>query len=431
MIFTARHKTGALDLEAVEMALRAALQQAGAAGLSQLLRQESPAEPYLPCSCGGQARYKGMRTKPLLTVLGRAEMQRAYYWCSRCQQGQFSADTALDVVNTELSPGVRRMLTLVGSECSSFERGREQMKLLAGLEVTTKAVERTTESIGADIAQREQGTIQQALQRELPIAVGQAIPVMYVQMDGTGVPMVSKELEGRTGKGSNGRAHTREVKLGCVFTQTTVDAEGWPVRDEDSTTYTGAIETAEEFSRRLYTEAQQRGWDRAQKKVVMGDGAEWIWNRTQEIFPGATEIVDLYHARHHLWDLSSKLHPSDVAAKRRWVMSHQHFLDDGKIELLVNRLRALGTERQELAEEIETEASYFERNAARMRYPKFRKQGLFVGSGVIEAGCKTLIATRLKRSGMFWTVRGANAVIAVRCSRHSREFDDYWESRRP
>ncbi len=235
---------------------------------------------------------------------------------------------------------------------------------------------------------------------------------------------------GWTGKGSNGRAHTREVKLGCVFTPTKLDAEGWPVPDEDSTTYTGAIETAEEFSRRLYTEAQQRGWDRAQKKVVMGDGAEWIWNRTQEIFPGATEIVDLYHARQHLWDLSSKLHPNEVAAKRRWVMSHQHLLDDGKIELLANRLRALGTERQELADDIATEANYFERNAARMRYPKFRQQGLFVGSGVIEAGCKTLIGSRLKRSGMFWTVRGANAVIAVRCCRHSREFDDYWESRR-
>jgi len=180
VIFTARRKTGAMDLEAVEMALRTALQQAGAAGLSQLLRQESPAEPHVPCSCGGQARYKGMRTKPLLTVLGRAEMRRAYYWCSRCQQGQFCTDAALDVENTELSPGVRRMLTLVGSECSSFERGREQMKLLAGLEVTTKAVERTTESIGADIARREQDIIQQALQRELPIAVGQAIPVMYV-----------------------------------------------------------------------------------------------------------------------------------------------------------------------------------------------------------------------------------------------------------
>jgi hypothetical protein len=238
-------------------------------------------------------------------------------------------------------------------------------------------------------------------------------------------------VEGRTGKGNNGRAHTREVKLGCVFTQTKVDAGGWPMRDEDSTTYTGAIETAEEFSRRLYTEAQRRGWDRAQKKVVMGDGAEWIWNLAQEQFPGAIEIVDLYHARQHVWDLGSKLYPRDEAAKRRWAMSHQHWLDAGKIEPLVGRLRALGTERQEPAEDIETEANYFERNAARMRYPTFRKQGLFVGSGVIEAGCKTLIGARLKRSGMFWTVRGANAVIAVRCCRQSREFDDYWESRRP
>src|SRR5260370_7720604 len=201
-----------------------------------------------------------MRSKPLLTVLGRAEIRRAYYWCSRCQQGQFSTDAALDVENTKLSPGVRRMFTLVGVECSSSEGGGEQMKLLAGLEVTTKAVEGTTESVGGDIARREQDTIQQARQRELPIAVGQGIPVMYVQMDGTGVPMVSKELEGRTGKGSNGRAHTQKVKLGCVLTQPNPDSKPSTVLDQDSTTYTGAIETAEEFSRRLYTEAQQRGW---------------------------------------------------------------------------------------------------------------------------------------------------------------------------
>lgn len=412
------------------MALRSALHQAGAAGLSELLQQEAPAEPHLPCPCGGQARFKDMRHKPVLTVLGPVEMQRAYYWCSRCRQGQFSTDAALDLEHTKLSPGVRRMLALVGSECSSFERGREQMKLLAALEVTTKAVERTTENIGADIARREQERIAQALQRELPIAVGQSIPILYVQMDGTGVPVVPKETEGRKGKGENGRAHTREVKLGCVFTQAKVDAEGWPVRDEDSTTYTGAIETAEEFSRRLYTEAHRRGWDRARKKVVMGDGAEWIWNQTQEHFPGATEIVDLYHARQHLWDLGGKLHPHEEATKRRWVMSQRHWLDAGKIEQLVHRLRAFSAERQELAKDIELEAHYFERNAERMRYPQFREQGLFVGSGVIEAGCKTLIATRLKRSGMFWTVRGANAVIAVRCCRHSREFDDYWEARR-
>ncbi len=199
---------------------------------------------------------------------------------------------------------------------------------------------------------------------------------MYVQMDGTGVPMVSKELEGRKGKGSNGRAHTREVKLGCVFTQTKRDAEGWPVRDEDSTSYTGAIETVEEFSRRLYTEAQQRGWDRAQKKVVVGDGAEWIWNLAQEQFPRAIEIVDLYHARQHLWDLSGKLHPSDVAAKRRWVMSQQHFLDDGKIELLVNRLRAQGTKKPELAEKHRDRGQLFREQCGAHALPKVPQAGV-------------------------------------------------------
>jgi hypothetical protein len=111
-------------------------------------------------------------------------------------------------------------------------------------------------------------------------------------------------------------------------------------------------------------------------------------------------------------------------------MAHQHFLDDGKIEKLVAKLRSLSPDNPELAAAVRTEANYFERNAERMRYPKFRKQNLFIGSGVIEAGCKTVMGSRLKRSGMFWTVRGANAVIALRCCRHSRQFDDYWEHRR-
>jgi hypothetical protein len=429
-IFAERRKTGELDVEAVELALRTALHAAGAAGLSELLREPGPVPASVPCACGSKARYKDMRPKPIVTVLGPAHMLRPYYWCSRCRQGRFPADAARDIEDTEFSPGVRRMLALVGSECSSFDGGRQQMELLADLVVTTKAVERVTEAIGSDIAHRQQQTIQQAMQLELPVAVGQPIPKMYVQMDGTGVPMVAKETEGRSGKGEDGRAHTREAKLGCVFTQTTTDDQDRPVRDEDATTYTGAIETAAEFSRLIYTEAHQRGWSRAQVKVVMGDGADWIWNICQEQFPGAIQIVDLYHARQHLWDLGGQLHPHNENAKRRWVMTHQHLLDDGKIEKLVAKLRTLSPDNPELAAAIRTEANYFERNAHRMRYPKFRSQHLFVGSGVIEAGCKTVIGSRVKRSGMFWTVRGANAVIALRCCRHSRQFDDYWEHRR-
>jgi len=432
VVFQDRRKTGRLDLEATEMAVRSALHRAGAAALSQLLQFPAPSDEQrtVPCPCGQPAPYHQLRTKPVLTAVGPAEVSRPYYWCPTCHAGQFPADVELDIENTELSPGVRRMQAMVG-QAAPFDHGREQMKVLAGLEVTAKSVERTAEGIGADVAQREQGEIQKALQLDLPVVAGEPIPILYVQMDGTGVPVVKKETVGRQGKIEGQPAHTRDVKLGCVFTQTTWDQQGYPIRAPDSTTYTGAIETAEEFGWRLYREAWIRGWSRAQKKVVMGDGAEWIWNLAALHFPGAIQIVDLYHARQHLWELARRLYPQDEGKLSAWMKVHQkRLLDKGKIEKLVGVLRAIQSSTSEVAEKIRTEANYFARNAERMRYPQFRRQHLFVGSGVIEAGCKTVVASRLKRSGMFWTVRGANAILALRCAHLNGRFEDYWEGRR-
>jgi len=167
------------------------------------------------------------------------------------------------------------------------------------------------------------------------------------------------------------------------------------------------------------------------KKVVIGDGAEWIGNLVAEHFPDALQIVDLYHARQHLWEVARKLYPQDEVQQRAWMKIHQkRLLDQGEIKKLVDALRSLETANPEIAEKMRTEAEYFERNTQRMRYPKFRRQHLFVGSGVIEAGCKTVIGSRLKQSGMFWTVRGANAILALRCSHLNGHFEDYWERRR-
>jgi hypothetical protein len=413
------------------MAMRSALHHAGATALSELLQFPVPAAEgrSIPCPCGHPAGYQELRSKPLLTVVGEATVSRPYYLCAHCHRGQFPADVELDIENTEFSPGVRRMQAVVGQE-APFDRGRQQLKLLADLEVTTKAVERTAEAIGEDIAARQQAEIQRAMQLDLPMIVGRSIPVLYIQFDGTGVPVVKKETVGRQGKTEGQPAHTREAKLGCAFTQTTCDQEGYAIRDPDSTTYVGAIETAEKFGQRIYLEAWKRGWSRAEKKVVMGDGAEWIWNLADQYFPGATQIVDLFHARAHLWELARKLHPNDESGQNRWMMVHQDLLDTCKIKKLVTSLQSIQTPSVELAEKLRTEAEYFRRNARRMRYPKFRRQHLFVGTGVIEAGCKTLIGSPCKQSGMFWTVRGANAILALRCCQFNGEFEDYWEARR-
>jgi len=306
------------------------------------------------------------RAKKLVTTLGAIVVERPYYHCGHCGSGFAPRDQELDVEAMQYSPGVRRMTALVGSE-TSFDRGRVLLDELAGVELTAKA-------IGADIAAREQVEISRAVQLELPEICLPEIPILYVEMDGTGVPTTT----GRKGKGG-GQAGIREVKLGCVFTQTSCDEQGRPLRDED--------------------------------------------------FPGAIEIVDLYHAREHLWELAAKLFPADEKRRRNWARRLRKKLDAGRIEQVVVTLRSFDIDDAEMARQLELEACYFERNAERMRYHDFRKQGLFLGSGVIEAACRTVIASRLKRSGMFWSVRGANAITALRRARLNNRFDDYWETR--
>lgn len=415
------HKTGTMDLEAVETLVRDSMHHAGAMAMQRLLCMPAPHDRQVPCGCGQQARYHETRPKQILTMLGPVVYDRAYYLCLSCHQGHSPRDRELDVVGTECSPGVRRMMAAVGSE-ASFDSGRQQLHLLAGLEVTTKAVERHAEAIGADIVEREQAKRDRLVQLEFPDILGAAVPVLVVEMDGAQVPMVRAELEGRAGRSPGQPARTREVKLGCVFTHTTTDAKGRPIRDAASTTYTGAIETAELFGRRLYAEAFERGWDRATLRVVLGDGAEWIWNIANQHFVGAVQIVDVWHAREHLWGLAAKLFPSDEKQRKRWAKKLIQKLNRGRVESVVSELRSFPTRNALLRGELRIQADYFERNRNRMRYPKFRKQGLFIGSGVIEAGCRTVIGSRLKQSGMFWTVRGANAIIALRCNRLSGKF---------
>ena len=188
-----------------------------------------------------------MRAKTFLSVIGPIRIRRPYYFCSHCCKGQSPVDSALDIAGRESSPDVRRMEAVVGSN-APFGRGCEPLKALAGLEVTAKAIERTAESIGADIASREQQEMDRAKQLVFPLVCKQNIPKMYVLMDGSHPGM----------------------QVGCVFTQTRVDDEGRPMRDPESTTYTGAIETAEEFGLRLYTEAWRRGWEWATLRIVIG-----------------------------------------------------------------------------------------------------------------------------------------------------------------
>jgi hypothetical protein len=370
------------------------------------------------CTCGATMESRGLKTKEILTILGPVSYSRSMFTCPACNTVRYPGDEALGVVNTTRSPGLRRMMARAGSQ-STFREGRDDLRIYAGINVSAKDVERVAEQIGREM---------EAWQGRDVLPLQEAVPVLYVSYDGTGVPMTKAELKGRRGKQSDGSARTREAKIGCVFTQTTTDPSGFPIRDPQSTTFVGAIETAERFGSRIFTEALRRGIDYAQQVVVLGDGAEWIRNLSDLHFPQATMIIDLYHAREHVAQLCKYLFVDEKQVIRhriRWWTD----LDQGKVEKILFEARKALPEDAETRKKAGTEINYLEKNKERMRYSEFRAQGFFVGSGVVEAGCKTVIGQRLKQSGMEWSLRGANAIIALRCVMKSNRFEDYWESR--
>jgi len=419
-----------VDLEAWETALRAAVLSAGAKILEGLLQGiGSGKEPCaILCACGIRMESRGLKQKGLLTILGPVTYRRSMFQCPACQATRYPGDEELDIVDTTRSPGVRRMMARAGSQ-STFKESREDLKIYAGLEVSAKDVERVAEGIGQAMETwaRQQ---QEEILGNLESGVSEkTIPTLYISYDGTGIPMIEEELKGRQGKQADGSAKTREAKLGCVFHQTTTNAQGFPVRDPDSTSFVGAIESSEEFGWRIYGEAERRGLSKAQRVIILVDGAKWNKSLAQMHFHEATFIIDLYHARQHVSELCKLL----FAGNEKKIGQHRirwwTDLDDGKVEKIIRQAQQLLPHEDEAKKKAETQIHFLEQNKEHMRYAAFRAQGLFVGSGVVEAGCRTLIGQRLKQSGMEWSLRGANAIIALRCMIKSGRFEDYWESR--
>jgi len=410
--------------------LRRAVLSAGAGLLEELVsgigcgrRSEA-----LICSCGAKMESRGLKTKKLLTILGELSFSRSMFECPLCGEVCIPGDEELDVVSTSRSPGVRRMEARAGSR-STFKEGRDDLRVYAGIEVSAKDVERVAEKTGEEIARWLAEEREEILAAEIPIRPEKTIPVMYVSYDGTGIPMVPAALAGRKGKQKDGSSKTREVKLGCVFTQTGVNEKGFAVRDPDSTSFIGGIETAETFGEWIYAEALRRESHKANKVVVLGDGALWIRGIAEMHFPQALQIVDLYHAREHVSDLCKLLFKD----KEKQIIHHRirwwTDLDAGRVEKIAGEAKLKLPEDLKAKELAEKQIAYLENNKERMRYKDYRTQGLFVGSGVIEAGCKTVVGQRLKQSGMEWSVDGANAIISLRCAALSGRLEDFWESR--
>lgn len=362
---------------------------------------------------GPKQRFVERRHLEITGLFGPMHIFRDYYTAG--QQGCCPADNALGLEGA-YTPALSRMMLRAAAKNSYVEASADLFEY-AGVKVCDRQIQRLVQTVAPAV-----GPWLETLQEPGPV------PILYISGDGTGVPMRKEELEGRRGKQADGSAKTREVKLGCVFVQTEVDSEGHPIRKEASTSYVGSFEGAAEFGLLLRQEARRRGLARAVQVVFIGDGAAWVWEVARVNFPGAILILDFYHALQHvhglvesLWDKDS---PEAGKATKRWTAwllkdKAGQIISQAKEQLA----RALDTEH------AEREIGYLENNLARMTYGSFRKAGYFIGSGVVEAGCKTVVGKRMKCSGMFWSEEGGQGILDLRCALLSNRLDAFCQTR--
>ena len=414
------------DFQAIETeARRVALQAMGRAVARKLNADRSDqAGPRLACGCGAQARFVGRRPKDFTSALGVLTLTRAWYHCGRCGRGFAPRDRELGMAGTALSPAALRMVGVAAAR-ASFAGSSALIRELAGLAVAPKTVERHAEALGREVASDECRVIEPE-----PCEA----PTLYLGLDGTGVPARKAEVAGRAGKQPDGSARTREAKIAVIWSAQGRDPHGRPVRDPGSATYNAAIETIASrdadtgpapFAARVLREAERRDFDRATRRVVLGDGAPWIWNFADEHCPDAIQIVDIFHAKGHLFDVAKAIYGAGSEVGEHWARQRRGELDQGRIDALIDALQ----NHAETCGEARRNVEYFTNNRQRMDYPRFRAMGLCVATGVVEGGCKNIVGARLKQGGMHWTVAGANAIIALRCAVESNRFDDFWERR--
>ena len=357
----------------------------------------------------GQRRHAGRRCE-VLSVFGPLTLARDYYHPAG-PEGGFPLDRALGLIGG-CTPGAARMLGRTAAQLPYLESS-QQLQELAGITVDPSQIQRLVQWLGPPAQDRLV---------ELPAPASGPVPQFYVSVDGTGVPLIRAELEGRRGRGPDGRARTREIKLAALFTQTTRDAEGHPIRDPQSTTYLASFVSSDSFGGLVRRAALARGFDQAGQGIFLGDGAAWVWEIARTCFPQAVPILDYYHASEHVVALAKAVY-LDVGTAQNWAVRWRSLLYDSELDVLLAEARAAADPAP--TEAGQRELDYLERNRARMDYRHYRAQGWFIGSGVVEAGCKRVIGQRLKQSGMFWREEGATAVASLRCALLSAGGWDY------
>jgi hypothetical protein len=396
----------------VEAGIQGAVARIGAELIRTVLQQRVDHADAQRATPAGMIRV-GPRHIWVRSLWGDIPIRRAYYIRVEGGDGSTPADSLLGLWH-RCTPALARIVSALAAEVP-FEAGADLLHQTTVATINGRQFHRLAADAGA--AARRWATSR----KPLP----DVHDVLYVSYDGTGVPMRKECLTGRRGKGPDGKARTREMRLGCVFTQTALDEAGRPVRDQDSTTYVSGLLNSEQFGRLIKAEAVRRGARKARRVVVLSDGAKWCAKAAAMNFPRALHILDFYHAAEHVRDLSKALFGENRKATVQFRVWRRALLR-GKADVVIGTAQGLLNQAAE-PDEAQRQVAYLQHNRPHMQYDLYRNEGLFIGSGVIEAGCKTVVAQRTKLSGMLWGQTGLAHILTLRCLNLGHELGMFWD----
>lgn len=408
-------------LATLEQAVVPAIRTVGATlitGLCGLLATQD-SDRTVPCGCGQQAHYQRMRSATVTTLLGTIQIPRAYYLCPACHQGQAPADATLQIVAGSVSDGLAEVMTLLGSTQDSFADAAAILERLTLVHVCPNSIRHATESLGTHLltVDRTRASTQQDVRTgSAPTpARSPRLRRIYISMDGIQV-------------------HFRqiswgELKVGCVYHTT---ARPHPTHIDqvvirlEHPSYCAHRGDPAAFAALLWQEAMRRGVLESEEVIVLGDGSAWIWGIADNQFPGATQILDWYHASSYVWTAAQAIWPTDTGQQTQWVKTQLTALWESRVDAVLAELE----QHRGCGEAVERTITYYTNQRSRMDNAAYRARGLQIGSGSIESACKQLVTSRLKGAGMVWDEAGAEAVVTVRAYLKSGRWDEAM-ARRP
>lgn len=372
--------------------------------------------------CGGDARFVARRGKWCTSLLGVVRLQRCYYHCRRCGQGHVPWDETLRLSASSLTPAASEAASIAGVQTSFAQSAEVTLEKLCGLRLSESTVERVTEGAGARLRVLLQEKV--AFGPEQPWAWqrdAHGRTCAYVGLDATGV-----RRQGDRGA----RAEGRMAYVGMLYNPSSRCDDRRP--EPHQVRYLSGFYELDELGLQLRRQAAQIGWDEAEQQIALSDGGGGLEEFFRKNFPRAECILDFWHAAEHLTELALALWPSDDALRQERAEAWRRQLKrDGGLRLLrlLKELDLTGHPAAAQAAHADC-VRYFQNHQHRMDYPRYLANGWQIGSGPVESACKTVVANRLKGSGMRWGSDGADALCHLRALYLSQagQWDDFWEN---